>query len=253
MDIKENNVYNLDCVEGLKLLESESVDLILTDPPYEVNYNNKSKELEKLGKSREAQIKRDESFVDVILDYDVLSREMHRILKNNAHVYLFCCGDRQIVKWSEAMTKAGFKSPQIIVWKKNKTTFDMTFGYKYPENKEFILFFQKGWSKLNGYEVERHRFRSVLEFDSSDDTGFHSCAKPIDLLMFLTSASSKIGDLCLDLFCGGGNHIIAFKRSKRRFIGFELSTPYYETIIKRLNEENKQITMLDFIEQSQNP
>src|SRR6056297_3150338 len=152
LNLKENSVYNMDCFEGLKLLGEESVDLILTDPPYEVNYNNKSKELEKLGKSREAQIKRDESFVDVIIDYDVLSREMYRVLKNNSHAYLFC-GDRQIVKWSEAMTKAGFKHPQIIVWKKNKTTFDMTFGYKFPENKEFILFFQKGWSKLNGYEV----------------------------------------------------------------------------------------------------
>jgi len=209
LKLEENSVYNMDCFEGLKLLADESVDLILTDPPYEVNYNNKSKELEKLGKSREAQIKRDESFVDVIIDYDALSREMYRVLKNNAHAYLFC-GDRQIVKWSEAMTKAGFKHPQIIVWKKNKTTFDMTFGYKYPENKEFILFFQKGWSKLNGYEVERHRFRSVLEFDSSDDTEYHSCAKPIDLLMFLTSASSKPDDLCLDLFCGGGESYFGF-------------------------------------------
>lgn len=246
MKLEENCVYNMDCFEGLKLLGEESVDLILTDPPYEVNYNNKSKELEKLGKCREAQIKRDESFVDLIIDYDALSQEMYRVLKNNSHAYLFC-GDRQIVKWSEAMTKAGFKHPQIIVWKKNKTTFDMTFGYKFPENKEFILFFQKGWSKLNGYEVERHKFRSVLEFNSSDDTSFHSCAKPIDLLMFLTGASSKPDDLCLDLFCGGGSHILAFKRSKRRFIGFELSTAYYETIIKRLDFEKKQRSMADFM------
>jgi site-specific DNA-methyltransferase (adenine-specific) len=235
----------MDCLEGMRQLDDNSVDLIITDPPYEVNYNSKSSELEKLGKSRQKQIERDSSFVDVIVDYEALSLEFYRLLKNNTHIYLFC-GDKQIVKWSLAMTKAGFKSPQILVWKKNKTTFDMTMGYKYPENKEFILFFQKGWRKLNGYSNERHKFRSVLNFDSSDDTDFHSCAKPINLLMFLVKASSDEGDLCLDAFSGGGNHVIAFKRLNRAFVGFELSPVYCETVNKRLLVEKTQVQLDGF-------
>jgi len=232
-----NTLYNMDCVEGLKLIDTDSVDLILSDPPYEVNYNKKSKELEKLGKPRVAQVERDASFVDVIIDYELISKEMYRVLKNNSHVYLFC-GDRQIVKWSNSMINAGFKTPQILVWKKNITTFDMTMGYKYPENKEFLLFFHKGWKKLNGYSNERQQFRSVLEFDSSKDTEYHSCAKPMPLLMFLTKASSNVGDVCLDIFSGSGNHLIAFKRLERKYIGFELSGVYCNTINKRLKEDD---------------
>lgn len=234
-----NDVYNMDCLKGLALVDSESVDLVVTDPPYEVNYDKKSEELSKLGKARDKQVERDASFVDVIIDYDLVSRELFRVLKNNSHAYLFC-GDKQIVKWSLSMQGAGFKAPQVLVWKKNKTTFDMTMGFKFPENKEFILFFHKGWKKLNGWSVERHDFRSVLCYNSSSDTEYHSCAKPKNLLMFLVKASSKEGDLCLDIFCGSGNHLIVFRRLRRRFLGFELSEVYFRTIKERLVQEMEQ-------------
>lgn len=241
--INTNQILNIDCIAGLKLISDNSIDLVITDPPYEVDYNNKSSQLEKLGKSREDQIKRDASFIDANVEYENVAKELWRVLKNNTHVYLFC-GDRQIVKWIQAMTASGFKPPQILVWRKNRTTFDMTFGYKYPENKEFILFFQKGWKQLNGYKVERHGFRSVLNFDSSTDTNYHGCAKPINLLSFLTKASSNKGDICLDLFMGSGNHVIAFMRCERKYIGFEISPEYFKVIEKRIAQEQTQ-TKLD--------
>lgn len=243
--LEKNKVYNTDCLEGVKNIDSETVDLILTDPPYEVNYNAKSQHLEKIDKARSDQIERDKTFVDVVPDYEHLSAEMFRILKQDTHAYIFC-SDRNLSKWIISMVNAGFKHPQILVWKKNRTTFDLTFGHKYPENKEFILFFHKGWKRLNGYNVERHDFRSVLNFDSSDDTPFHSCAKPINLLMFLVKASSQKGDLCIDLFAGSGNHLISFKRLERNFIGFELSDEYFKTINERLEEEEKQKSIWSF-------
>jgi len=234
-----NNVYNIDCLEGMKYLKDESVDSIITDPPYAVGYDKKSKHLAKMDKARGKQIERDKSFDDVNPEYELLSKEMFRVLKKDSHCFLFC-SDKQISSWSDYMIKAGFKQPQILIWRKNKTTVDLSFGYRFPENKEIILFFQKGWKKLNGYNIERHLFRSVLDFPSDGNTEFHSCSKPLQLLMFICKLSTKPGDIILDMFSGSGNHLIAFKRLNRRFIGFETSPVYYKTIIKRLKFENSQ-------------
>lgn len=239
-----NKIFQGDCVEVMKGLQNESVDLILTDPPYEVNYAEKSKHLAKIQGGYEKQMARDTSFVDAIVNYEVLAKEFFRLLKNDSHCYIFC-GDRQIGTWQKVMVEAGFKNPQVLVWLKENATFDLTFGHKFLENKEFILFFHKGWKKLNTYGVERAQFRSVLEFKKSNNTDLHSCAKPIDLLYFLVKLSSNKGDVCFDPFMGSGNHIIAFKRLERQFIGCELSEVYFKNIEKRLQEESEQKKLLE--------
>jgi len=231
--IELNKVHCMDCLDGMKLLNDCSVDCIITDPPYEVNYNNKSKELEKLGKARIKQIERDLTFVDSIFDYDIISSEFFRILKNNSHIYLFC-GDKQIVKWVNSMTNAGFKNYQILVWKKTSCTFDLTFGHKFPENKEFILFFHKGWKKLNGYSDERCNFRSCMTFPSSADTKYHSCAKPQSLISKLVKLSSCDGDLILDPFAGSGQVGLVSRNLSRSWLMFEISSVYCQIINNRL-------------------
>jgi len=237
MNIELNKIYNMDCLEGLKHIKDNSVDLIVTDPPYEVNYNNKSKNLEKLGKPRTKQIQRDKSFVDIIIDYNKISYNLYRILKKNSHCYIFC-GDKQIIKWIKSMVDAGFKEPQVIVWKKDKTTFDMTMGHKFPENKEFILFFHKGWKKLNGYNIERSRFRSCLNFKSNGKTDLHSCSKPEELINFLIKLSSKEEDIIFDGFMGSGTTAAVAKQLNRKFIGFEISKEYCNIANQRLKQSN---------------
>ena len=247
MKLQRNIVYNEDCLSGLKDIESGTVDLVVTDPPYDVNYGKKSEYLSQIGKARDKQIERDKEFIDVFKDYEPLCLELYRILKDDTHCYVFC-GASQIKLYSEFMVKAGFKEPQVLVWRKRNTTFDMTFGHKFPSNSEFLLFFHKGWRKLNGYKVERDLFRTVLEFDSNGDTDTHSCAKPIDLIMFLTKLSSNEGDLCVDPFSGGGSHLVAFKRLNRDFIGFEISTVYYKSILRKLEIEKTQVKLEDWSE-----
>lgn len=245
--MKNNQIYNMDCMEGLKSIQNEEIDLIITDPPYEVDYKNKSKHLGKLGKPREKQIERDSSFEDWgNLDYLEISKEWYRVLKEEAHIYIFC-SDRQIPKWFDSLTKAGFKVPQVLIWKKQFPSFDMTFGHKFPENKEILLFAHKGWKKLNGYSIERHLFRSVIEVDTNHNNKFHPTEKPFNLLYYLITLSSKEGDLILDCFSGSGNHLIASKRKNRSFIGFEKSEKYYSIIQKRLKEEFEQKKLMEMV------
>jgi site-specific DNA-methyltransferase (adenine-specific) len=238
----ENSIYNEDCIIGLSKIKDESIDLIITDPPYGVNYGEKSKFLSKMGKSRDKQITRDSCFADQHFQYHTLMLHLFRVLKNNSHLYIFC-GDKQIRTYISIGLEIGFSKEQILVWKKPSPTFDMTFGLKFMENKEFIIFMHKGHKKLNTWSAERHLFRSVLEFESSKDTDYHSCAKPIRLIQHLIKLSSIEGDIILDPFAGSGNHLIAAKRLKRGFIGFEKENQYYQSILKRLEFENQQKTL----------
>ena len=233
--IELNNVYNGDCMELIKEIPNNSIDCIVTDPPYEVDYNNKSKQMEKLGKPRAKQIERDNEFIDKIIDYDLLCKEMFRVLKKDAHVYIFCA-DKQIVKWSNFMHTNGFKLPQVLIWKKDKTTVDMTMGHKFPVNNEIILFFHKGWKRLNGYNIERSQFRSCLNFKSDGKTDLHSCSKPENLINFLIKLSSKENDIILDMFMGSGTTAYCSKHLNRQYIGFEISQKYYETCLERLRQ-----------------
>jgi len=232
-----NKIYNMDCLEGMRQISDNSIDCIVTDPPYEIDYNKKSKSMEKMGGNRSKQIKRDEEFVDQIPDYDLLCKEMFRVLKKNSHVYIFC-SDKQIGKWSKLMHKSGFKLPQVLVWKKDKTSLDMTMGHKFPENKEFILFFHKGWKKLNGYKIERSKFRSCLNFKSDGKTSLHSCSKPESLINFLIKLSSKENDIILDMFMGSGTTAYCSKQLNRKYIGFEISNKYYQTCLNRLKQNS---------------
>ena len=241
-------VYNTESLEGMKtLIRDESIDLIITDPPYDVNYGEKSTFIAEIdrGRQRQKQIERDKHFDDTFKEYEAYAKEFYRVLKKDTHCYLFC-SDKQVSEWRTAMLKAGFKSPQILVWVKNRVSFDMTFGHRFPGNTEFILFFQKGWKRLNEFDVERSLFTSTLFFDSSTESEWHSCAKPIPLIMYLTKLSSDKGDLCLDPFAGGGAHLVSFVRLKRNYIGFEVSPVYYQTIVRRLGEEKTQQTIWSY-------
>jgi DNA modification methylase len=284
--IELDKVYNSDSLLGMKDIPNEFIDCIITDPPYGVNYNKKSEQLSRLsriGKANKKQIVRDKPFNDThnlspqierdktfieafntravqverdkafIEDkdpdkekYDAFSKEWYRILKPNTHIYIFC-GDNQLPKWIMSMKNAGFKNYQVLIWLKNHSTFDMSFGHRWLDNKENILFFHKGWKKLNGFKVERLKFRTVLLYDSSKDTAYHSCAKPVDLLMLLIKASSDEGGIILDCFAGGGNHLIAAKLLKRHYIGYEISPTYCKTIEARINDLNMMQTLDHFI------
>ena len=125
--------------------------------------------------------------------------------------------------------------PQLLIWKKSFTTFDITGGYQFLNITENILFTHKGWKKLNGYS------KSVLSFASEHSHEFHSCEKPFNLLYHLLKLSSCEGDIILDCFAGSGNHLIAAHRLKRKFIGIEMSVEYHKMINERLKFEMQQM------------
>lgn len=247
-NLELNQCYNIDCEEGLKRIRTETVDLILTDPDYDVDFLEKQKAMLNIRKLSESKIESYKSYKQANYSYSNLARHFYRVLKKNSHCYMFC-SDRQIKEWHIAMENVGFKFCQLLVWNTKKPKLDTTMGYKYLEVKEFILYFQKGWKKLNGYKIDRSKFRTILEFPSykTKENEWYLCPKLFELLKFLIDLSSKEDDLMLDCFAGSGEHLITALKLKRRFIGFEISKEFCDKVNERIKNHKTQSKIERFI------
>lgn len=210
------------CCEAQELLgkiPSESVDLILTDPPYGISYysNHGTEEY----KARVMQTGWDDDF-----HFGEYLDECFRVLKDNSYMLVFGCEENIAL-----MKHLG--STQTLVWDKGHcgmgNVSDFGIGY------ELIFVFKKGKPALRGKRVN-----GVLpfEFHGSFDKTVHPTAKPVSLLRFLITKTSDVGGVVLDPFAGSGSTLIAAKQSGRVFIGCESNAEYVRIIQERLAQKS---------------
>lgn len=210
-------LLNGDCFELLKDIRSESVDMILTDPPYGMNYQSNMRTVNKYDK-----IKNDGN-----LDWlDGTVAEMYRVAKDNTAHYVFC-SFHMIDKFKQSLQKR-FKVRNILVWVKNETGMGDINGDFRPVC-EFIFLLHKGRRVYNG-----RRDPNVFHFKETGNIN-HPTEKPIDLCAYLISKFSNEGDVVLDMFMGSGSTGVAAKKMRRGFIGIELNEQYYKTAKKRID------------------
>lgn len=214
-----------DAFDCLRALPSESVDLVITDPPYESLEKHRAK-----GTTTRLKVSKASSneWFEVIKN-DMLPEllgQLYRVLKPNTHCYLFCDGEtsdvlRDIVR-SMAHRK-GFTWWKRLVWDKQK----IGMGYHYRSRHEFIVFLEKGKRKLNDLGVP-----DVLSFPRV--RGGYPTEKPVDLAHVLISQSSNAGDVVLDPFFGSGSTAEACRLQGRDFIGFDISRTAFDYACNRL-------------------
>lgn len=206
----EVDVSNLDAVEWLKSLPSGSVDLVITDPPYEsLEKHRKVGTTTRLKNSKSSSNQWFEIFPNERFEELVL--EIYRVLKKNSHFYLFCDQETMFVLKPIA-EKVGFKFWKPIVW--DKVSIGM--GYHYRARYEFILFFEKGKRKLNDLSIpdiltEKRVWRG------------YPTEKPVGLAEILIKQSTKEKDVVIDPFCGAGFVGQASELLNRKFQGNDLS------------------------------
>lgn len=216
-----NKIYNGDCLEVMKTFPDKSVDLILTDPPYGMNYQSSWR-----------TDKHDLIAFDDPEDTTWLIpflKEAYRVLKDDTHIYIFC-NDYLFSKFREWMPFCGFTLKRTLVWVKNNHTSGDLEG-DYANKTEWIIFAHKGRRLLNG-----NRDTNVLNFGRVSDTDDHPTPKPTDLLGFLIEKSTNEGELVLDPFLGSGSTVISAKLLKRNYIGIELSPEYCKIAQERLDK-----------------
>jgi len=218
---------NIQIIKGfaeaeLKNIPDRSVNLIIIDPPYGIEYdtNFRNGESETLGEISLDNEKIFETFPDVI-------RECFRVLKDNSALYCFCRWD--VAERFRAILSDYFTIKNNLIWLKNNWSMgDLTGAY--AGQYENILFCVKGKHKLNN-----GRSPDILKFDKVAGKKLeHSHQKPLKLLDFLIKKSSKAGDVVLDCYAGSDSTLLSAKRLHRKGIGIELDERYIKVMNKRL-------------------
>lgn len=198
-----------DAVAFLRSLADDSVDLVITDPPYESLEKHRA-----IGTTTRLKHSKASSndWFEIFPNerFEELLAEVYRVLKPNRHFYLFCDAETMFVA-KPLGEDAGFKFWKPLVW--DKVAIGM--GYHYRARYELILFFEKGKRKLNDLGVP-----DVLAAKRVH-RGYPT-EKPAQLAETLVSQSTSPGELVLDPFMGSGSTGVAAVRQQRAFLGNDL-------------------------------
>ena len=217
-DDYENKVICGDCLEVMKGIPDNSVDLVLTDPPYGIGY---SRHIEN---PKHDKLKNDSNLL-WLKDFLI---NVRRILKDNGSIYCFCSWHNVDIFKQEIEKK--FCIRNMLIWSKGGMgmgDLDTTYGCTY----ELCFYANQSPQILNG-----DRDKDVLSYKRSGNL-CHPTQKPENLFKFLISKSSKENDLILDPFLGSGTTAVAAKQLGRRFIGIEISPEYCKIAEQRLQQE----------------
>lgn len=226
-----------DAREVLRALPFESIDFILTDPPYGHNNNDGdliSRREEALGKGKSGAsrpIANDGPEANDLVRW--FFGEAARLLR-----CCCCCGgggpDPQFARWSLWMDEV-MRFKQMVVWDKGP----MGMGWHYRRSYETVLVAQRGGGKTRWFD-RSHRIENIIRpgqygirkiIPSADQ---HPCAKPVQLAEHFVKLHTRRGDTVLDPFMGEGWVGEACKRLGRRFIGVELDPLYFRRAKERL-------------------
>jgi len=240
-----NKIICGDCLEELKKLSDNSVDAIITDPPYNWSHKNK---IDRIA-FKKGSIKRRKS-VDMDFgewDYqtekqleeftDKWIKECMRILKQTGSIYVFYSKE-EIIFLKRAIEKYGGYWKSEIIWHKTNPTPNFR-KRSYISSIEAIGFAvkEKGSFKFNfKQQKEMHNFLESGICQGKERTK-HPTQKPLWIIKKFIEISSEEGDIVLDCFIGSGTTAIACKQLKRKYIGFEINKEYVDIANKRLNQE----------------
>jgi len=198
-----------DAIDWLRGLHDASVDLVVTDPPYESLEKHRAiGTTTRLKHSKASSNDWFEIFPNA--RFEELFTELYRVLKKNRHLYLFCDQETMFVAKPIAEA-AGFRCWEPLIWDKQK----IGMGYHYRSRYELVLFFEKGKRKLNNLSIP-----DILQAPRIHNG--YPAEKPVAISETLISQSTDLGELVIDPFMGSGSVGLAALTLKRQFLGNDL-------------------------------
>jgi len=206
-----------------RLMDGREADLVLTDPPYNVDYEGGTREKLKIQNDR----MQDGKFLQFLTDAFTV---MHAHSKKGAPVYVFHA-ESEGYNFRTAFKNVGYHLRQCLVWVKNA----MVLGRQdYQWQHEPILY---GWKDGAGHCWYGDRKQTTLiRFDKPLRNGEHPTMKPVSLCGYLIGNSSKEGDIVLDSFGGSGSTLIACEQMGRACYTSEIDPRYCDVIVRRYIE-----------------
>lgn len=208
-----------------KLMGGYQADLLLTDPPYNVDYTGKQK----------SKMKIDNDYLENDEFYKFLSSAFSnakQVMKAGAAYYVwYAAGTPTSYVFNKALNDVGMKVRQQLIWEKNQIVMGRQ---DYQWQHEPCLY---GWNEDGSHAWYSDRKQStVLHFDKPQRSDLHPTMKPIPLFDYQIKNSSKSGDIVLDLFGGSGTSIMACEQDGRTCYTMEFDPKYVDVIIKRWEE-----------------
>jgi len=223
-------LINNDFMDFVKNVPDNSIDLIVTDPPYKVtsrgSAGNSGGMLQKKINRKGQVFKHNDMKIS---DY---MPELYRILKEGSHFYIMT----NHVNLYEMLTVAkevGFHFTKSLIWNKG----NKIMGQAYMSQFEYILFMRKGkFKKIN--KCGTADILNVPNIKTKDENGknLHDTEKPVELMKILIENSSNEGDIILDPFVGIGTTVLACLETNRFGVGVELDEKYYKIAKNRIEK-----------------
>lgn len=215
---------NRDAVAWLRTLPNDSVDLVITDPPYESL--EKHRAIGTTTRLKHSKASSNDWFKIFPNDrFEELFVEVHRVLRRDSHFYLYC--DQETMFVAKPIAEAiGFKFWKFLVWDKKR----IGMGYHYRARYECILFFEKGKRKLNDLGVA-----DIIEAPRVHKG--YPAEKPPEVSEVLITQSTEPGQLVIDPFMGSGSVGVAAARQGRDFAGNDICVEAVDIATNRLRDE----------------
>lgn len=203
------------------LMDGKSANLVVTDPPYNVNYEGTA------GKIKNDHMAGD-AFYQFLLD---AFTQMEKVMAQDASIYVFHA-DTEGLNFRKAFTEAGFYLSGTCIWKKQSLVLGRS---PYQWQHEPVLF---GWKKSGKHAWFSDRKQSTIwEFDKPRKNGDHPTMKPIPLLAYPIVNSSMTGCIVLDPFGGSGSTLIACEQTGRVCRMAELDEKFCDVIVRRFIQQ----------------
>ena len=203
------------------LMGDRKANLVITDPPYNVNYEGSA-----------GKIKNDNMADDAFYQFLLAAfQNTEAVMADDASIYVFHA-DTEGLNFRRAFADAGFRLSGTCIWKKQSLVLGRS---PYQWQHEPILF---GWKRAGKHQWYTGRKESTIwEFDKPKKNGDHPTMKPIPLLAYPIMNSSMSNTLVLDPFGGSGSTLIACEQTDRSCYTIELDEKFCDVIVKRYIEQ----------------
>lgn len=212
--LKANEIYNEDCIFGMKNIKNNSINFALTDIPYKT-----------VSRSSNGLRNLDKGIADIMtFDLEVFLNELLRITKNS--IVIFCGKEQFSFIYEFFANQKGTVRP--IIWEKSNPS-PMNGQYIYLSGVELAVWFKKSGAKtFNAYCKN-----SVFKYPNGRSK-LHPTEKNHKLLEELILDNTNEGDIVFDPCCGSGSHLLVAKTLNRNYLGFELDENFFKIAKNRV-------------------
>jgi site-specific DNA-methyltransferase (adenine-specific) len=246
-----NQIYNLDCLVGLPQIDEQSIDLVITDPPFAIdfkaqrgNYHRKAERV--LEGYHEIS---SENYYQFTLDW---MREVYRVLKDSGSMYVFS-GWNNLKAVLNALAEVGFITVNHIIWqyqfgvvtRRRYVTAHYHCLYVCKDDRKrrfypYARFSKEERDPLTGKSRHYHDKEDVWFIPREYWTGYPKTPTklPAELIKKILKYSSQEGDVVLDPFLGSGQVAVVSKMLGRQYIGFEINPTYFQFAQARLENNH---------------